>query len=81
MHYKFALKTHRNHKMNKISDSELFGPIADKWDFAQMSLFRRKCSKNGQKYIGTIKKHKKMFDYSTKNYHESDHVPNFFNHF
>ena len=66
-------------------NSQLFGPVAEKRNFPQITLFRTKCSKMGQKPIRTIKSTTFFFDYSTqnfallaKNYHGSDHVPNFF---
>ena len=43
--------------------SQLFGPLVDKWDISQITLFRWKCSKMGKKYIGFLAK-----DY---------HIPNF----
>ena len=45
---------------------QLFGPFAEKRGFAQITLFRSKCSKMGQKLIGTIKNTKMIFDYITK---------------
>ena len=76
-------KATKRHGISEIS--QIFGPVAEKRDFAQITLFRTKCSKMGQKPIGTKKSTTFCFDYSTqnvallaKNYHVSDHVPNFF---
>ena len=75
MHSKLTLDTHRSFKMYKkkvimmlfkaaehhrnSEISELFGPIADKRDFAKISLFRRICSKKDKNtlepYINTKK--------------------------
>ena len=41
--------------------SKFFGSVAEKLDFAQLTLFRWKCSKTGQKWIKTIKKHNFCF--------------------
>ena len=45
--------------------SKLFGSIAEKLDFTQLTLFRWKGSKRGRKCIGTIKNTTKFFEYST----------------
>ena len=46
--------------------SKLFGSIAEKPGFAQLTLFIWKGSKRDQKYIGTIKNTNSFFDYSAK---------------
>ena len=46
--------------------SQLFGSVAEKRGFTQITLFRSKCSKMGLKLIGTIKNTKMIFDYITK---------------
>ena len=45
--------------------SKFFGSVAEKLDFAQLTLFRWKSSKTGQKWIKTIKNTTFLFDYST----------------
>ena len=49
----YPLKAKERHGI--LENSQLFGLVVEKRDFAQITLFRTKCSKMGQKPIGTIK--------------------------